>query len=78
MCEKANRMLDRLGVLDRFFWQAKRWMFCFGSQSGYVELPDRGHWLSLDFLGRAPPIVAATPEAVGRRLARRLEQRAQA
>lgn len=74
--EKANRMLDRLGVLDRFFWQEKRLVFCFGSQSGYTELVERGIWLSLDFLGRAPPLVAASPEAVGRRLQRRLAARA--
>lgn len=75
ICEKANRMLTRLGVRDEFFWQAKRALYCFGGATGYVELPDRGHWLSLDHLGRRQPIAAASAAAVGERLQLRLSKR---
>ena len=50
-CRLANLMLARLGVdtnKDKFF--ASKRGYCFGGAFGYLELPDCGHWFSLDFL----------------------------
>lgn len=50
-CRLANLMLARLGVdttKEEFF--VSNHGYCFGGNFGYLDLPDRGHWFSLDFL----------------------------
>lgn len=48
-CRLANLMLVRLGVKYGEFFVSERG-YCFGSNTGYLDLPDRGHWFNLDFL----------------------------
>ncbi len=59
-CDLANNMLRRLShsmteELNQEFFLKKepdRFSYCYGGQMGYYDLPQRGHWLSLDFIGR--------------------------
>lgn len=68
ICDKANRMLERLGVADthRFWYHDREAIYCLGGQAGYVTLSDRGHWFNLDFLGREPAAVPGRTVAVSR------------
>lgn len=52
ICTKANNMLTRLGTTSgrQFFWMEGQ--YCFGGDMGYVDLPDRGTWFNLDYVGR--------------------------
>lgn len=66
-CRLANNMLKRLkgspndDTGEFFYTEHKgRKRYAFGGPMGYVDLPDNGHWLNLDYLGRDTP--AITPE----------------
>lgn len=59
ICAKANRMLERLNdgpAVHQFDCYQRDGSllisFTFGNEMGYIDLPDRGHWLNLDYLGR--------------------------
>lgn len=59
-CRLANNMLERLTSKEdvannSFFYmenKSGRFTLCLGGPYGYVELPDRGQWFNLDYLGR--------------------------
>lgn len=65
-CRLANNMLTRLAdpahlpLRDTFFYSAHERCYGYGGHMGYVTLPDHGHWLNLDYLGR-PIAVAPKP-----------------
>lgn len=54
----ANNMLQRLQpdpskpLESTFYFSMHHGTYCFGGHNGYVDLPDNGHWLNLDYLGR--------------------------
>lgn len=51
----ANQMLERLHntpPTNSFWWNADKFTYCFGGDSGFTECGDNGQWFSLDFLGR--------------------------
>lgn len=60
-CRLANNMLRRLATATStgewgFSYDNETRMYRYGSESaGYIEMPERRHWLSLDFLGRDFP-----------------------
>lgn len=68
-CRLANNMLARLAdpvdlpLRDTFFWSEHERVYCYGGHNGYVTLPDNGHWLNLDYLGRPLPEPKGLPGA---------------
>jgi hypothetical protein len=57
LCALANTMLARLNGADselawQFGWDAERRCYTYGGHMGSLDLPDRGHWFRLDYLGR--------------------------
>ncbi len=52
-CKLANSMLSKLGDMggQEFFWMVGEG-YCYGGDMGYENLPDRGKWFNLDYLGR--------------------------
>jgi hypothetical protein len=54
ICNKANRMMQRLGNTDgrEFRYWDKERKYSWGGDMGFIYLTDRGHWFNLDYLGR--------------------------
>lgn len=52
VCEKANRLLKKLGATGRHFGYiaGKGYIMNNDDGSGYMELIDRGEWFNLDYL----------------------------
>ena len=60
-CRLVNAMMTKLADKEhlplRYLFQAwenqhGKIEYTFGDAMGYVELPDRGHWLNLDYMGK--------------------------
>ncbi len=54
ICAKANRMLQRLMPgTSMAFWRGQNgYCITVDSAGSYYDLPDRGEWFNLDYLGR--------------------------
>ena len=55
VCKLANNVLHRLfpSSAKLFFFDEKKKQFCYGDDGGYLEMPDRGVWLNMDYAGRS-------------------------
>lgn len=49
ICAKANKVLEKLGVISRFNWSPRKAMYMFGDVS-FTYLSDNGQWLNLDYI----------------------------
>lgn len=60
-CAALNRMMDRIvkpaassknGYRFEYWEEQEIFVYLEGEAGGFYELPDRGHWFNLDYMGR--------------------------